>query len=119
MMKKLMIVTALITTLMGTSVAFAEEKNISFDDAAKMEQMSEQDKQQKGAGAVSLAIRGWQAWQKMSKTQKFGTVIGVGGGASDVYDAGSYAISKFPRGGSYTGGNPSPLTGAGSTMPHR
>lgn len=55
-MKKLMIVTALMTALMGTSAAFAEDskekdsKSISFEEAEKMEQMSEQDKKQKGAG---------------------------------------------------------------------
>jgi len=53
-MKNLIMAVALTTALMGASVAVAEDasQSLSFEDAEKMEQMSEQDKQQKGAGAL-------------------------------------------------------------------
>ncbi len=84
-MKNLIMAVALTTALMGASVAVAEDasQSLSFEDAEKMEQMSEQDKQQKGAGALKWVKEGWNMYQK-SKYVKPTTEIISGG--SSVYD---------------------------------
>lgn len=67
-MKNLFRAVALIAAFSGSSAVFAEEsqakeaQSISFEDAEKMEQLSEQDKQQKGKGMGSFYVFIHPAW---------------------------------------------------------
>jgi hypothetical protein len=105
MMKNLIMAVALTTALMGASVAFAEDasQSLSFEDAEKMEQMSEQDKQQKGAGVGSWVVKtGNKIYQSYQKSKYVKPTIEGVGGATTAHDIGQFAVDHFPRGGNGT-----------------
>lgn len=114
-MKNLIMAVALTTALMGASVAVAEDasQSLSFEDAEKMEQMSEQDKQQKGAGTQTWL----DTFQQVNRTdvqarQQNSEAI------SRILTSGGQAIKNWwGASPSPSPSSPPPLTGHGSIMP--